>query len=241
MDPASLSTIGNQAGVLTVPAKHFWFRTRYITASAFQVTHLHPHIIGLDLQPSTLATLITSAVSILLPTRAQSWTRTTFPEWFLPSRVVIKQQKPGEAEIAQEYFDTERAAYTRLKPLQGVVIPRMYGSLHYHGTRALMLDYLDGVSLPTPEGGTLELEELSALLQGCYRALDAFGVQQDDSNLSNFLLVGGTMMVLDLESAVFHYSADDRAFFTASSIGDLAGKYGEMQAYYRHDGCLEAA
>ena len=33
-------------------------------------------------------------------------------------------------------------------------------------------------------------------------------------------------MVLDLESAVSHYSADDRAFFTASSIADLAGKYG---------------
>ena len=178
----------------------------------------------------------------LLPDFAQSWLQAAFPEWFLPDRVVLKIQKPGEEkEIMEEYFHTEVTAYSQLKPLQGVVIPRFYGCLRYHGTRALLVEQLGGISLSSPEGATMELEDLSNLLQACYRALHAFGVHQDDSNLSNFRLVDGRIMMLDLESAVFHYSADDLAFFMASSIGHLADNYVSMQAYYRHDGSLEAA
>ena len=86
----------------------------------------------------------------------------------------------------------------------------------------------------------MELEDLATLLQACYRALHAFGVHQDDSHLSNFRPVDGKIMMLDLESAVFHYSADDVAFFMASSIGHLADNYVSMQACYRHDASSEA-
>lgn len=141
----------------------------------------------------------------------------------------------------EEYFDTEISAYSRLTPLQGVVIPRFYGCLRFHGTRAMMFQYLGGISLSSSEGATLRLEELSSLLQTCYRALHAFGVHQDDANLSNFQLLDGKLMVLDLECAVFRYSADDLAFFLASSIRHLAESYLAMQAYYRHEGSLEAA
>ncbi|EAQ83345.1 hypothetical protein CHGG_09749 [Chaetomium globosum CBS 148.51] len=82
-----------------------------------------------------------------------------------------------------EYFHTEVEAYRRLKPLQGVVIPQFYGCLRYNGSRAMLVEQLGGASLSSPEGATMELEELSALLQACYRALHAFGVHQDDSNL----------------------------------------------------------
>lgn len=140
-----------------------------------------------------------------------------------------------------EYFHTEVEAYRRLKPLQGVVIPQFYGCLRYNGSRAMLVEQLGGASLSSPEGATMELEELSALLQACYRALHAFGVYQDDSNLSNFQLVDGRIMMLDLESAVFHCSADNLAFFMASSIGHLADHYVSMQEYYRHEGSLEAA
>jgi hypothetical protein len=44
-----------------------------------------------------------------------------------------------------------------------------------------------------------------------------------------------------LESAVFHYSADRRATFLASSVRHLAKHYLSMQAYYRDQGSLEAA
>lgn len=140
-----------------------------------------------------------------------------------------------------EYFDIEIEAYQRLKPLQGVIIPKFYGLLRYNGTRAMLLERLGGFSMSDPEGATMTLEELSSLLQPCYRAIDDFGVHQDDANLSNFQLVDGKIKVLDFESAVFHYSADQRVHFITSSVRHLARHYLSMQVYYRHEGSLEAA
>ncbi|KAH6628834.1 hypothetical protein F5144DRAFT_622617 [Chaetomium tenue] len=210
----------------------FWFRTRYVSAYASRISDLHPHVFGLRICPSTTASFFTSATR-LLPAFAQSWVEAVFPEWFLPGR--------EDQEIMEEYFDTEVKAYRRLNSLQGAVIPKFYGLLRYNGTRAMLLEYLGGISLSAPEGATMTLEELSSLLQPCYRALHAFGVHQDDANLSNFQLVDGKIKVLDLESAVFHYSADQRATFLGSSVRHLAKHYLSMQAYYRHQGSLEAA
>ncbi|RKU43754.1 hypothetical protein DL546_006338 [Coniochaeta pulveracea] len=220
---------------------HFRFCTRYVSAHAAQISDLHPHVLGLQLCPSTMASFFTYATRFL-PAFAQSWIHSVFPEWFLPDRAVLKIQKPGEdQEIMEEYFDTEVRAYQQLNPLQGSIIPKFYGVLRYDGTRAMLLEYVGGISLSAPDGATMTLEELSSLLQPCYRALHALGVHQDDANLSNFQLVDGKIKVLDLESAVFHYCADQRATFLASSVRHLAKHYLSMQAYYRHQGFLEAA
>ena len=66
--------------------------------------------------------------------------------------------------IIAELFDTKLKAYDRPKPLQGVVIPIYFGQLYYNGIRALIVEYLEGVSLSSLEGITLRLEELSTLL-----------------------------------------------------------------------------
>ncbi|KAK4164774.1 lipopolysaccharide core heptose(II) kinase RfaY [Cladorrhinum sp. PSN259] len=224
---------------------HFWFRTRYVSALASELSHLHPHISQLHISPSTVADLIGSCVKFV-PTFAQSWVRTALPEWFLPNHLVLKKQKRGDLDRDQEAmvenFDNEVKAYDQLKPLQGVVIPKCFGRLHYHGERALLLQSIEGgVSLSSPEGATLEMEELSTLLQPCYRAIHALGVHHDDPNLANFLLVNGKIMVLDLESAVFGLSARKKAFFLTTCIGQLADHYLDMQEYHHHDGSLEAA
>ena len=78
--------------------------------------------------------------------------------------------------------------------------------------KALILKHLEGVSLSSPEGATLSLEELSTLLQPCYQALHAFDMHHDNPNLSNFQLVNGGFMVLDLESAVFNLAANGQMF-----------------------------
>ena len=221
-------------------SKHFWFRTRYVSALASQISGRHPHVLGLQVRPSKAAKFLTSAIGFL-PAFAKSWVQTALPEWFLPDQVVLKSQKNGDRKIVEEDFDTEVRAYRHLKPLQGVLIPKFYGLLRYNGTQAMLLDYLKGIRLSDPEGATMTLEELSDLLQPCYRALHAFGVHQDDANLSNFQLVDGRLMVMDLESVVLDYTADQRAFFMASSIELLAEHYLSMQAYYRHDRALEAA
>jgi hypothetical protein len=202
---------------------------------------LHPHVLKLHIRPSTVASLVGSCVGYL-PAFAASWVQAVLPEWFLPSHVVLKKQKEGgEAMINEERFDAEVKAYGRLKPLQGVVIPTCYGRLHYNGVRAIILEYLGGVSLASPEGATLRQEELSALLQPCYRALCALGVHHDDPNSANCQLVNGNIMVLDFESAVFDLSVDDLAFFIKTNIWDLGYRYRHTQQYYLHDGPLEAA
>lgn len=165
-----------------------------------------------------------------------------FVEWFLPDHAILKIQKQDDEEaVMAELFETEAKAYNRLKPLQGVVIPKCYGQLHYNGSRALMLEYLGGVSLVSPEGATLTLQELSDLLQPCYQALHTFGVHHNDPQLGNFQLVDGRIMALDFERAALDVSADDRAFFMKTNIWDLADRYRDAQMYYRHEGLLEAA
>jgi len=73
---------------------------------------------------------------------------------------------------------------------------------------------VSGVSLVAePAGATLDLEELSRLLQECYHALHGFGVHQSNSNYGNFRLVGSRLMVLDLEMAEFDLPESDSAFF----------------------------
>ncbi|EGX97231.1 Protein kinase-like domain [Cordyceps militaris CM01] len=220
---------------------HFWFRTRCLSATAAQLSDLHPHVLGLQLRPSAVANLIASAVG-LLPPRVQGWIRALFPEWFLPDCVVMKMRKSGECEeILDEHFDAELKAYRLMRPIQGLIIPQFFGSVRYKGQRAMILEHVQGILMSSPEGATLRLSELAALLLPCYRALHPFRVQYDDINLSNFVLVDGRMRVLDLESAVFDSSDRDMALFTKLSIQELAQRYMSMQAYYRHEGSLEAA
>lgn len=95
--------------------------------------------------------------------------------------------------------------------------------------------------MKSPEGATLSLEELSDLLQPCYRALHAFGVHHDDPQPANFHLVDGKIMVLDLERVMFDLSADAKAYFMSTNIGDLASRYRDIQAFYRHGSLLEGA
>lgn len=166
--------------------------------------------------------------------------RIAFVEWFLPDRAVLRIQKQGDDE--SELFDTEAKVYHLLRPLQGVAVPRCYGEVRYNGSRALLLEHLGGASLASPEGATLSLRELADLLQPCYRALHAFGVHHDDPSWGNFRLVdGGRIMVLDFERVALDLPPDDRTSFMRTNIWDLADRYRDARAYYRHEGLLEAA
>ena len=165
-----------------------------------------------------------------------------FPEWFLPDHIALKMEKLSEEkEAMEELFDTEVKVYERLKPLQGVVVPRCYGRIRYNGSRTLILERLGGVSLVSPEAATLRLDQLADLLLPCYQALHAFGVHYDDLQLANFQLVDAKVMVLDFEQVMLDRSADDNAFFTMTGIRHLAKLYREMQVWYRHEGRLEPA
>ncbi|KAH6623797.1 hypothetical protein F5144DRAFT_371867 [Chaetomium tenue] len=219
---------------------HFWFRTRYISALSSRIFPRHPHVLALEIRPSRAVVFIKTFTGFL-PVLFQSWVQAILPEWFLPDHVVLKQQKQGEVEkeIAEELFDAEADAYHRLKPLQGVVIPTCYGRVSYNGTRALVLERIGGVSMFSPEGATLRLEELSALFQPCYQALTAMAACHGDPNLANFQLVDGRIMALDLDNVEFGLPADKREHFTKTNIWDLAYRYRTVQAHFWHEGSLE--
>ena len=121
------------------------------------------------------------------------------------------------------------------------MVPRCFGICRYNGARALILEHLGGVSLASPEGATLKLEELSDLLQVCYRALHPFGMHYDDPYPGNFQLLDDKIMMLDLEQVEFDLSAEDQAYVMATNIGDLASRYRTMQASFRLNSLLEPA
>ncbi len=228
----------NQADLLR--NKHFWFPTRYISALGRTVGPSHPHVFRLVLHPTATVRLISLCIK-RLPLFARSYVKNLFPEWFLPGHIILKTQKAGvEDEILQELSYTELKAYDRLKAVQGILVPICYGRVLYRGTTALLLEELGGVSLASPEGGTLGLRELSELLQICHRAMHVFGVLQSDLQMGNFQLVDGKLLVMDFERVEFDLSLDRHTHFMASQIEQLVENYRNMQLRYKSDGLLEA-
>ncbi|KAL2174046.1 uncharacterized protein P884DRAFT_209864 [Thermothelomyces heterothallicus CBS 202.75] len=220
----------------------FRFRTRYISALATQLDRDRPHLLDLQICPSRVARFFGACVN-LLPTFAQSWIRAMMPEWFLPSRVILKAPKRDESGyIHTELFDNEARAYDRLKPLQGTIIPKCYGLARYNGLRALILERLGGVSLASPQGATLTLEEISALMQPCHRAMHAFGVHHGDPHPANYQLVDGKLMALDLEWVEWDLPDEKNIQFMRMNIHDLSDRYlGIQKFYHRAEGLLEPA
>jgi predicted unusual protein kinase regulating ubiquinone biosynthesis (AarF/ABC1/UbiB family) len=159
--------------------------------------------------------------------------------------VILKSQKRPNQDLdeadARELFETELKAYNQLRPLQGAAIPRCYGSCRYNGTDALLLERLEGVSLGSPEGATLKLEQLAELLDPCYRALHSFGVDHGDPHPGNFQLLDGKLVVLDLEQIEFDMPAEEQDLFLKLSIGNVLDRYRWLQAGFRAQGLLVAA
>ena len=98
-----------------------------------------------------------------------------------------------------EEWETERTTYARLRPLRGVVIPKLFGEIRFENAPALLLSDLGDACLATPEGSLLEIPEFCRLLRQALSALAQFQVLQDDDKLDNFHLVEDRIMAVDLE------------------------------------------
>ncbi|KAL2190507.1 hypothetical protein L209DRAFT_184802 [Thermothelomyces heterothallicus CBS 203.75] len=210
-------------------AIRFRFRTRVIHATATPADGVHRHVLRLHVQPSLVQQIIQALVNVLLPRAAQVWFQSCFPEWALPGQLVLKKQKDGW----DEEFETEKATYAKLAPLQDVVIPRCFGQLRYKGTRALLLSDIGGVCLATPEGGLLDLGDFRRMMRQALDAFLPFGILQDDSKLDNYHLVGDKIMVVDLERV--SDGLTDKQFISSlveSEVKRLA------QCYEEHQTCL---
>lgn len=162
-------------------------------------TWIHFNVQRLALCPGTFERFI-SWLLCLLPQLLQNWIRPSFPEWFLPSTVIVKIEKPDW----DEEFENEKKYYAKLQDLQGKYIPVCYGEARCGGKRALVLSDLGGLELAGEDPVIVPLADLKSMLTETYSALLSYGVEQGDTKLDNVLLVGDKVMIFD-----FDYACDE--------------------------------
>lgn len=181
---------------------------------------------------STLQLIIQTLLRCL-PLSLRSWAHSSYPEWFLPTNIVLKRQKDGW----DEEFDTERSTYEELACLQGLVIPTCYGQVQSDGKRALVLSDIGGACVASPEGAVLTEQDVQPLFEQALGTLVSHGISHGDLKLDNFDLVGNpgnrAIMIVDLESVDIIQPEPDRAWIVQSDVSFL------MQAYRDHLVCLK--
>jgi RIO-like serine/threonine protein kinase len=169
-----------------------------------------------------------------LPSPMRNLLQSRWPEWFLPTKIVLKRQKAGW----EDEFDNEKAIYQRLASVQGTVVPVCYGeascpATEETGPRALVLSDIGGIGLYEDAAGGLDTEHVEAMLLEALRALTNLGIAHDDSKLDNFRLVGDRdkIMVIDFDSSYIMAGSDDPE---ASARSDA--KFATEQYWLAHGG-----
>lgn len=154
----------------------------------------HPHVLRLAIIRNRFDHAV-CALLFRLPPILQAPFRKIFPGYFLPPRVVLKKLKPDW----DEEFDHEKRIYQTLKPLQGDVIPVLYGEGRAEGTRALILSEVVGVVPFEQKGTPLAKEEFKGRVEKALGALDKFGLAFGDTKLDNVILSDDRAVLVDLE------------------------------------------
>ncbi|RAK85638.1 hypothetical protein BO79DRAFT_220561 [Aspergillus costaricaensis CBS 115574] len=117
--------------------------------------------------------------------------------------IIIKQRK----EDWEEEFEDEKTAYTKLKDLQGQVIPYFYGQGYYNGLPALLLSDIPGITLDDLARSNEEVPEklIKSYLEDVFDKLSKYKAFYCDQKLDNFILCGDwehgcdKVMAVDLE------------------------------------------
>lgn len=201
--------------------QHFRFRTRHITAIGQAADNYHPNVRRLKIQPSLLDQVV-KTILYLFPKFAQAYLQRWFPEWYLPSAIVLKSQKPDW----EEEFDNELASYRTLQSLQGTVIPRHFGVVQFDGVRSHLMADIGGVCIPyTTETAEEAYTIVRKMLYESLTALASRGFIQDDVKLDNFHVVGSRVVVVDLERVERSRNPDELPKFVDSSMQTLMKQY----------------
>lgn len=220
--------------------KRFRFRTRILTATATPVNNVHSHVLRLRLQASFLQSILQTVLSYFLYT-VQAWFELSFSKWTLPPRLILKKQKKNW----QEEFEAEKAAYLKLHPLQGTVIPRLFSELQYDNTTALLLSDIGGVCLASPGGGMLDLDEFRRLILQALVAFSRLGVLHDDIKLDNFHPTDGRVIVVDLKIISNEnqqpLTDEELKFYINGAVDSLAKSYEDNQGCFWEDGILSVS
>lgn len=204
--------------------------TRRFSAIATCADGERPTVLHLELQPST-GQRIAQKLACFLPRILRTWLFSLFPEWNLPPRMVLKAQKIPW----YDQFDLEKATYARLRPLQGTVIPQLFGEVSYRGNRALLLSDIGGASADSPEGCLMDVAKFGRAIFECMAAVERFGVTQDDVKLDNYQVVGDKVMavdfelVSDLDRATECLTEEQKKGWTERNAEDITEEYERRQ------------
>ncbi|KAK3373640.1 hypothetical protein B0T24DRAFT_271066 [Lasiosphaeria ovina] len=213
----------------------FRFRTRTIQATASPVNGLNQNVLRLHIRP-TIVQRIVQALVRLLPSFVGAWLESSFPEWNLPSQVILKKQKEGW----DEEFDMEKETYAQLRPLQGIFVPKFFGELRHDNIRALLFSVIGGACLADPEGGLLEVADFRRMLCETVTTLSRFGIIQDDEKLDNFHFTGDKIMAVDFERVNDHRLTDEQLELNVKfAVDTLVRRYEDNQYCLWHDGLLQ--
>ncbi len=143
-----------------------------------------------------------------LPLGLHHWTCAHFPRWALPPSLIIK----CEGRHTRTVFEQEARMYEIMKPIQGSVVPVLFGQASFqagamlpstdaHGTplRALLLSDVGGLPFSSPKLPRFTYEELAPRLEHALQAMHRLGLGHDDIRLDNYHLVGDRIVILDHE------------------------------------------
>lgn len=152
------------------------------------------------------------------------------PICYLPSTVIVKQQKIGW----EDEFQQEIRAYKKLENLQGTIIPIFFGHGFFNGLDALVISEVKGVTLHDLARGNFDVQQ-EALEMHLEKALGAFDRHKAlywDAKPDNFLFCTDTIpekskiMVVDLEQVEF--PRDHQPWYhtiNSGSVGNLMSKF----------------
>lgn len=159
------------------------------------------HVLRLRVHRGVLSTVL-RWLRERLPTALQPLVTKWFPGAYLPDTVIVKALKPG----CDEEFDNEIAMYGRLAPLQGVVVPVLYGVASVDRgqgegegeTRAMVLSDVGGKPLAAVSGDDYKRMELRNMVSTAVGAVYRLGVAPSEANLLNCHVVAGDrVMIVD--------------------------------------------
>jgi serine/threonine protein kinase len=178
--------------------------------------------------PSCIQGWLRDALPKLLPFCIQDWLRHAFPVWFLPARLIVKELNPKKPAA----FYRERMIYSRLKHLQGSIIPKHYGiaQIEHPGEtlthKAHLLELVDGT--PLSECTKEESDQLCTKqkIDQSFALLSKEEVVHGDPQPCHFIHTKqGTLRIIDFGDAYVTSEADKLSKGDAKNALNLFSLY----------------
>lgn len=172
----------------------------------------HPQIMRASIQRSPFDRFVSSQLS-WFPSVVQDVAISVAPCCSLPSDLVVKKLKLGW----DAYFDHEKHLYERMKPLQGIFIPRCFGEAECDGTRALLLSDVGGVEVCHQKPPFLPPDEFQRRLEINFAGLAKLGLVYGDLDLDDIRIVDDRLVILATDS-VYEGQWDDKGYLKALNV-----------------------